>query len=210
MSENHDLASVITVDWEAVEASLDTELDPGLRRVIEHAGDANPSTLDKWGYAADATTALDGAVNEHGRVIHPERGPLDARYAPLWSMRAAISTLKTLRGGELTTGPIIEDGDDSEFLDGLADLYVASRELDARRADWHEGQYPHILEGNHGPDRLGDLYVRVGHVSGGVIKNLDLSDLPVEREHVRMRPRWGSEEEHYTASLRHERYYSDE
>jgi hypothetical protein len=132
---DQNLPPVITVEWEAVEAAIGGRVTPAVREIIEHTGGTDPFMLDKWGYADAASAALFSTVKDHARVIHPGRGPLDARYAPLWVMRAAISALKTLRGGELHTGPTIEDGDDSGFLDGFADLYDAARDLDARRDD---------------------------------------------------------------------------
>jgi hypothetical protein len=80
MSETKDLPAVITVDWEAV---IGKHITPAVREIIEHIEGTDPYLLDKWGYAAEATTTLFGAVKDHARVIHSDRGPLDARYAPL-------------------------------------------------------------------------------------------------------------------------------
>jgi hypothetical protein len=208
--ETNDLPPVITVDWEAVEATIGERVAPAVREVIEHTGGTDPCMLDKWGYAAEATPALFSAVKAHARLIHPDRGLLDARYAPLWSIRAAISALKTLRGEELHTGPVIEDGDDSEFVDGLADLYDAVRTLDECRDDWHEDQHPRIAVGSFGPDKLGSHYIRVGHDDRSIIDGIDVENLPIEREHVvARRDYWNSTEEYVTASFRHERYYPE-
>jgi hypothetical protein len=205
---HENLPPVITVNWKAVEAAIGERVTPAVREVIEHTGGTDPYLLDKWGYADAASPALFSAVKDHARVIHPGRGPLDARYAPLWVMRAAISALKTLRGEELHTGTIIEDGDDSEFLDGLVDLYDAARALDARRDDWHEGHHPAIRCGSFGPDHLGNHYVRVGHDDRSIIDGITVEDLPIEREHtLARRDYWDSTEEYATVSFRHERYY---
>src|SRR5699024_7437840 len=134
----------IAVDWEAVEADLSHEFGPDLRRVIEHEGSTSRIALDKWGYGTETTTALFTAVKDHGRDIHPDLGPLDARYAPLRSMGAAVSVLRKLRGEDLNIGTIIDDGDDEEYIGGLADLYDVAVALDERRNDWREDQHPAI------------------------------------------------------------------
>jgi hypothetical protein len=210
MSESEELPAVITVDWEAIEDDLGHGVETDLRRVIEHTGSTDPYMLDKWGYAAEATTALFNALKDHGRVIHPDRGPLDARYAPLRTMRATISVFRALRGEERVVTTIIEDGDDEEYLEGLADLYDAAHTLDERRDDWREGQHPTIRHGSHGPDTLGSHYIRVGHDDRSILDAITVEDLPIEREHVvARRDHWDSTEDYFAATFRHERYYPE-
>lgn len=211
MSEIKDLSPIITVDWEAVEDDLSHGVETDLRRVIEHTGSTDPYMLDKWGYAAEATTALFAALKDHSRVIHPDCGPLDARYAPLRTMRTTISVLRALRGEERVTSTIIEDGGDEGYRDGLADLYNAACNLDMRRDDWREGQHPTIRQGSYGPDTLGSHYIRVGHDDRSVLNSISVADLPIEREHVvARRDHWDSTEDYFTASFRHERYYPED
>jgi len=163
MNATEDLAPVITVDWAAVEDELGREIDDDLRRIIEHEGSTTSVALDRWGRADDSTTGLSVSVREHGRVIHPERGALDGRYAPLGGMSSVINVLRILRGEVRNSGTIIDDSDDETYIQGVADLYDAARELDERRDDWREDQHPTIRMGSHGPDQLGNLYVDVGH-----------------------------------------------
>jgi hypothetical protein len=203
-SDTADLEPVITVDWDTVEDDLGREVEADLRHVIEHTGTANGYTLDKWGYADEATTALSGAVEDHGRVLHPERGPLDSRYAPFRAMGVPITVFRVLRGEDRNLSTIIKDGPDEAYLDGLADLYDAARTLDARHDDWREDQHPAVRRGSYGPDQLGDLYIHVGHDDQSAVEGINVEDLPVEREHIL------DHGDHYTASYRHERYYSPE
>jgi len=207
-----DLPPVIAVDWEAVEEDTGREFEPDLRRVIEHVGTTSEIALNRWGYGAESTTALFTAVKEHGQIILGDRGPLLPRYAPLRNMRATVSVLRALQGEDLNIGTVIEDGDNEEFVDGFGDLYDAARELDERRDDWREGQHPAVSFGSYGPDKLGSHYVHVGHADRAVIESLDVSGLPIEREHVLAHGQesYTSTEEHFTASFRHERYYPED
>lgn len=200
------------MDWAAVEDDLGRDIGPDLRRVIEHEGSTTSVALDKWGYAGESTTALFAAVREHGRVIHPDLGPLDSRYAPLESMNGVINVLRILRGEDRNSGTLIEDGEDREYAAGLADLYDAAVALDEQRDDWREGQHPAVRFGSFGPDQLGNLYIHVGHDDRSVIEGINAEGLPVEVEQLSAHGQrsYTSTEEHFTAILRHERYYPDE
>jgi hypothetical protein len=212
MNATEDLAPVITVDWAAVESDIGREIGPDLRRVIEHEGSTSSVALDKWGYADASSTPLFTAVREHGRVIHPDLGPLDSRYAPLESMSGVINVLRILRGEDRNSGTLIEDGEDREYAAGLADLYDAAVALDEQRDDWREGQHPAVRFGSFGPDQLGNLYIHVGHDDQSVIEGVNAEGLPVEFEQLSVHGQrsYTSTEEHFTAILRHERYYSEE
>lgn len=212
MSATEDLSPVITVDWAAVESDVGREIGPDLRRVIEHEGGTTSVALDKWGYADASTTALFAAVRNHGRVIHPDLGPLDSRYAPLESMNGVINVLRVLRGEDRNSGTLIEDGEDREYAAGLADLYDAAVALDEQRDDWREGQHPAVRFGSFGPDQLGNLYIHVGHDDQSAIEGTDAEGLPVEVEKLSAHGQRShtSTEEHFTAILRHERYYPEE
>lgn len=212
MSETADLAPVIAVDWEAVEADTGRTFGDDLRRVIEHEGSTSRIALDKWGYADASTTPLFTAVREHGRVIHPDLGPLEPRYASLGGIGSVTDSLRVLRSEDRNLGAIIEDGPDEEYAAGLADLYDVAVALDERRDDWREDQHPTIRMGSYGPDQLGNLYIHVGHADQSVIESINVERLPVEHEHLLAHGREGhlNTDEHYTASLRHERYYSEE
>lgn len=212
MNATEDLAPVITVDWEAVEVDLVAEIDADLRRVIEHEGSTSSVALDKWGHADASSTPLFTAVREHGRVIHPDLGPLDSRYAPLESMNGVINVLRILRGEDRNSGTLIEDGEDREYAAGLADLYDAAVALDEQRDDWRESQHPAVRFGSFGPDQLGNLYIHVGHGDRSVIEGISAEGLPVEVEQLSAHGQrsYTSTEEHFTAILRHERYYPEE
>lgn len=212
MNATENLAPVITVDWEAVEDKLGREIDDDLRAIIEHEGSTTSIALDRWGRADDSTTGLSAGVREHGRVIHPERGALDSRYAPLDTMSSVVNVLRVLRGEDRNSGTIIDKDDDEAYIEGIADLYDAARTLDEHRDNWREEQHPTIRMGSFGPDQLGNLYIVVGHSEQSVVENIDVEQLPVEVEStsVHGRQSYSSTEEHYTATLRHERYYLDD
>lgn len=212
MSAAEDLAPIITVDWKAVESELGREIDDDLRSIVEHEGSTSSVALDQWGRADASTTPLFTAVREHGRVIHPDLGPLDPRYAPLDTMGSAINVLRILRGEDRNTGTIIEDGEDQEFAAGLADLYDTAVALDEQRDDWREGQHPTIRTGSFGPDQLGNLYINVGVSEQSVVEGINTEGLPIVREQALAHGQksYSGIEEHYTASFRHERYYSEE
>lgn len=201
-----DLPPVIAVDWNAVEAEIGREIDPELRRVIEHEGSSSSVVLDRWGYADEASIGLFSALRDHARILHPDRGELHPRYAPFGQLDAVVSAFKVLRGEDLNVGTIVEDGPTERFPSLFVDLYDAAVALDEQRMDWPEGRHPHLSYGSYGPDTVGNLYITAAHPDREALETLVLSDLPVEREHI-LSFEGG---DRFRATYRHERYYGEE
>jgi len=207
-----DEEAIIAVDWDAIETETGESYPDEMKRVVERTGNAIEYTLDKWGFAEYSETALSAGVREHGRLVHPERGPLSAEYLPLNELSSVTGPLRVeAYDADLNVKtPIVDpiDGvDDISFADGLAQLGEAARKLDAQRDDWYRA--PTVSYGSYGPDRLGNCYITIQHTGESVLRSLDTSDLPVELEHIlhwEDRPR-SNMPEHYDAIYRHERYY---
>lgn len=214
MTETSDLQPFIKVDWEAVEDDIGHEVEPGLKQAIEHKGGAIGVDIDKWGYGDGSLTGPDnpfsGPVRDHGRIIHPDRGTLDSRYANLHNASGVIDAFKRLEGYDINTaatGTIIDIGNSKEFVDGVADLYDAARELDKHSNDWYEGPFfsfhPQIMSEGMGPDLLGSYCVHLRHPDESVIETINVDGLPIEHEKTEADPAG----KYYTGIFRHERYY---
>jgi hypothetical protein len=93
----------------------------------------------------------------------------------------------------------------------LEDLADVAMEIDELRDDWHT--HPGVGMGSYGPDKLGNCYISVSHTDEEVLDGINTDGLPVEVESVQHwseRGRSSDFEEHYTLTLRHERYYDGE
>lgn len=200
---------LISVDWDAFDAEFGFSLPDEYRHHIELAGNDSPLRYTEYEeFYNRRSWHVSDFLYEHARIIHPERGPLDPRYAPYSIYQELFKGFREWYGEVGYHRPLVVDlvDDDIDFVEGIGDLYDAAQTLD-ERVDWPADGHPTLVwHSDHDKEKYRDLLyewrLTVTHDDPDELTSLDCSDLPVEPERIYTPPRKDDR-----IIFRHKRYH---